>query len=161
MANLFWRLLLPTRDEQPRGGPEPGQVLPDAAAGLLPRGTVRDHDDVLEAEAWGEAHFWFSTGHSQWLLHCHWGAIWETALIKEKKGNVSFWHRNESEKFQHPDMRLEPIEDVQQPFLLVGCFAFKACFYWTLCSQERKSGNSLFFYTSNLKYLTSIWKKSN
>lgn len=45
-----------TRDDQPRGGQESGQVLPDAAARLLPRGTVRDHVDVLEAEARGATH---------------------------------------------------------------------------------------------------------
>lgn len=56
VANLP-SLSFPARDDQPGGGQEPGQVLPDAAPGQLPRGTARDHDDVLEAEARGAAHF--------------------------------------------------------------------------------------------------------
>lgn len=132
-------LLFPTRHDQPRGGPKPGQVLPDAAAGLLPRGTVRDHDDVLEAEAWGAAHFWFSAGHAQWLLHRHRGTIRETALIKGKKGNVSFLDRNESEKFQPPlTWDLNPLRMCNNPFycFLVGCFAIKLVFMDTVFKEN-------------------------
>lgn len=56
------------------------------------------------------------------------------SLDQRKKGNVSFWRRNESEMFQHSDMRLEPIEDVQPPFLFfwLDVLLFKLVFFFIL-----------------------------
>lgn len=70
------------RNDQPGGGHESEQVVPDAAPGGLPRGTLRGDDDVLEGEARGTAHFWVPAEHPQRFLYRHGGTVRDAAVTE-------------------------------------------------------------------------------
>lgn len=83
-SDTCWISFALIRNDQPRGHPESGQVIPNGVSGGLSQGTLWDYDDVLEAKVRRTADFWIPAEHAERFLYRNRGTIWDAVVIKNK-----------------------------------------------------------------------------